>query len=195
MIFHMTGNSILHAEKITLKNNKTVLVRGLDAGDEEFLYNYLQLLSPESRSRFGPHPFDWTTIQAIFNQPDERIKRYIAVSNPENAVIAYMLIQQGMIEADQLRYAQRNQFFDLVKTVTFAPSVADAWQSTGLGTAMSACIEKELLDRGINKIILWGGVQASNLKAINFYKKRGYQFIASFWHDEKDNYDMINELS
>jgi GNAT superfamily N-acetyltransferase len=194
MIFHMTGNSILRAEKIILKNKKIVPVRELERADKEPLFNYLQLLSPESRSRFGPHPFDWATIQAIFNQPDERIKRYIAVSNPENAVIAYMLIQQGMIEADQLRYAQRNQFFDLDKTVTFAPSVADAWQSTGLGTAMSACIEKELLDRGINKIILWGGVQTSNLKAVNFYKKSGYQFLASFWHDEKDNYDMIKDL-
>jgi len=194
MIFHMTGNSILRAEKIILKNKKIVLVRELEPADKESLFNYLQMLSPESRSRFGPHPLDWATIQAIFDQPHESIKRYIAIRDTENAVIAYMLIQQGMIEADLQRYSQRNQFFDLDKTVTFAPSVADDWQSTGLGAAMSAWIEKELRDREINKIILWGGVQGSNLKAVNFYKKSGYQFLASFRHDEKDNYDMIKYL-
>jgi ribosomal protein S18 acetylase RimI-like enzyme len=190
----MTGYSIPHSEQVTLKNNKTVLVRCLEPGDKQSLYNYLQLLSPESRSRFGPHPFDWSTICAIFDHRDESITRYIAVSESENAVVAYMLIKQGMIEADQQRYSERNQFFEHDKTVTFAPSVADAWQSSGLGSAMTAYIEKELRNRGINKIILWGGVQASNLKAVNLYKKAGYEFIASFWYDEKDNYDMIKEF-
>jgi GNAT superfamily N-acetyltransferase len=191
---NVSGYSISPAETIILKNNKTVLVRQLEPGDKQSLYNYLQLLSAESRSRFGPHPFDWPAIQAIFDQTDESIKRYIAISEPANAMVAYMLIKQGMIEADQLRYAERNQCFDKHKTVTFAPSVADAWQNTGLGTAMAACIEKELRERSINKIILWGGVQASNLKAVNFYKKAGYKFIASFWYDEKDNYDMTKDL-
>jgi len=166
----------------------------LEPGDKETLYNYLQLLSPESRSRFGPHPFDWPAIHEIFDQHDESIKRYVAISEPGNEVVAYMLIKQGMIEADQQRYTGRNQFFDLNKTVTFAPSVTDDWQSSGLGIAMTACIEKELRNWGINKIILWGGVQASNLKAVNFYRKNGYQFLASFWHDEKDNFDMSKDL-
>ena len=39
--------------------------------------------------------------------------------------------------------------------------------------------------------IISGGIHATNLKAVNFYKKNGYQFIASSWHDEKDNHDMI----
>ena len=105
-----------------------------------------------------------------------------------------MLIRQGMIEADQQRYAERSQFFDPNTTVTFAPSVADAWQSSGLGMAMAAYIEEDVMSRGTRTIILWGGVQASNNKAVNFYKKRGYQFIASFWYDGKDNHDMLKEL-
>ena len=55
-------------------------------------------------------------------------------------------------------------------------------------------IETDLQTKGVRTIILWGGVQASNLKAVKFYKKNGYQFIASFWHDDKDNHDMIKEL-
>jgi ribosomal protein S18 acetylase RimI-like enzyme len=180
--------------KTLLKNNKTADIRLLQQEDKESLYNYLQLLSPESRSRFGPHSFDWRTIHAIFDQADETIQRYVAIDETDQAIVAYMLIKQGMIEADQQRYSQRNIFFDPATTVTFAPSVADAWQSTGLGSAMTFFIEEDLKKKSIRHIILWGGVQATNTKAVSFYKKLGYQFIASFWFDEKDNHDMIKEL-
>jgi len=179
---------------VNLRNNKTATIRQLNDQDREALYNYLQQLSAESRSRFGPHPFDRTTIDSIMDQPDGTIQRYVAIDDLTGEVVAYMLIRQGMIEFDFPRYASRNQFYDDVTTVTFAPSVADSWQSTGLGSAMSLFIEAELNDRGIKTVILWGGVQATNTKAVNFYKKLGYRFIASFWHDEKDNHDMVKDL-
>lgn len=180
--------------KTTVRNGKTAEIRLINENDKELLYNYLQLLSPESRSRFGPHPFDWPAIHAIFDQPDKTIHRYIAIDQTDNSIVAYMLIKQGMIKEDQQRYAERNQFFDDETTVTFAPSVTDAWQSTGLGSVMATFIEEELKKKNIRQIILWGGVQATNVKAVNFYKKLGYQFIASFWHDNKDNHDMVKEL-
>ena len=180
--------------KVPVKDNRIVEIRLAQTGDRDLLFNYLQNLSSESRSRFGPHPFDWLAVQAIFDQPDPSIYRYIALEELTGSIVAYMLIKQGMIDADQQRYAQRNQFFDESTTVTFAPSVADAWQSTGLGSAMTTHIEEDLRKRNIRYIVLWGGVQATNIKAVNFYKKLGYQFIASFWHDEKDNHDMIKEL-
>ena len=180
--------------KISLRNNKTATFRQINRHDRKALYNYLQQLSAESRSRFGPHSFDRTTINSIIDQPDTTIHRYVAIDDLTGDMIAYMLIKQGMIEFDYPRYAARNQFFDDATTVTFAPSVADSWQSTGLGSAMASFIEANLSDRRIKTIILWGGVQATNTKAVNFYKKLGYQFIASFRHDEKDNYDMVKEL-
>jgi ribosomal protein S18 acetylase RimI-like enzyme len=179
---------------ISLRNNKTATIRQINHHDREAIYNYLQKLSVESRSRFGPHPFDRTTIDSIIDQPDHSIQRYVALDDLTGDIVAYMLIRQGMIEFDIPRYAARNQLFDHAKTVTFAPSVADAWQSTGLGAAMTSSIEADLSDRGIKTIILWGGVQATNTKAVNFYKKLGYRFIASFWHDEKDNHDMVKDL-
>lgn len=180
--------------RVQLQNGKAATIRALQESDKESLYHYLQNLSVESRSRFGPHPFDQQTINNICEQPDTHIQRYIATDDPTSVVVAYMLIQQGMIEADQQRYAQRDQFFDPAITVTYAPSVADDWQSSGLGTAMLNLIENELKNKGIRYVILWGGVQATNLKAVNFYKKNGYRFVASFWYDEKDNHDMIKEL-
>jgi ribosomal protein S18 acetylase RimI-like enzyme len=180
--------------KNRLRNGRSVEVRLLQKDDNEKLFEYFdQHFSKESKSRFGPHPFDRETINEICQKSNGGITRYIA-SDENGNIIAYMLIQQGMIDWDKKRYAERNQFYDHSTSVTFAPSVADAWQSSGVGSAMNSIIENDLRKRNIQNIILWGGVQATNKKAANFYKKLGYQFIASFWHDGKDNHDMVKKL-
>jgi ribosomal protein S18 acetylase RimI-like enzyme len=180
--------------KYLLRNGKTVQVRQLRTDDSRKLFKYFDIhFSAESKSRFGPHPFDKMTIDSICQNITNEIKRYVAIDDEKN-IVAYMLIKQGMIEGDKKRFAERNQFYDNNSSVTFAPSVADAWQSSGLGNLMNAIIETGLMKQGIRFIILWGGVQATNDKAVNFYKKLGYQYLASFLHDGKDNYDMVKEL-
>jgi ribosomal protein S18 acetylase RimI-like enzyme len=177
-----------------LKNGRSVDIRLLMASDNEKLFEYFDKhFSKESKSRFGPHSFDRETINAICQNPDGDITKYVALDDEEN-IVAYMLIKQGMIEWDKDRYATRQQSYDHNTSVTFAPSVADAWQSCGLASVMNYLIEDDLQKRNTKNIILWGGVQATNTKAVNFYKKLGYQFIASFWHNEKDNHDMVKQL-
>lgn len=178
----------------TLRNGKSIEIRLLENEDNEKLYIYFQNLSEESKSRFGPHPFDRDSVNNICLNPNGEIMRYIAIDISTNDIVAYMLVKHGMIEWDEKRYADRNQFYDHNTSVTFAPSVADAWQSSGLGSLMNYLIESYLKKKQIQNIILWGGVQATNEKAVNFYKKLGYRYIASFWHDEKDNYDMVKDL-
>ena len=177
-----------------LKDKRSVEIRLLINSDNENLFAYLQNLSEESLSRFGPHLFDKETIDNICGQISNDPLRYVAIDNSSNQIVAYMVVKQGMIEGDELRYATRNQRYDHDNSVTFAPSVADAWQSSGLGSIMNDVIENDLDKRKIKSIILWGGVQSSNLKALNFYKKHGYQYIASFCHDNKDNHDMVKQL-
>jgi ribosomal protein S18 acetylase RimI-like enzyme len=178
----------------TLRNGKSIEIRLLENGDHEKLYIYFQILSQDSRSRFGPHPFDRDSVNNICLNPNGETVRYIALDNKSGDIVAYMLTRQGMIEWDEKRYAERNQFYDHFTSVTYAPSVADAWQSSGLGSLMNHIIEEDLKKKNIKNIILWGGVQASNEKAVNFYKKLGYQHIASFWHDGKYNDDMVKRL-
>ena len=152
-----------------LHNKKQVTIRQLQPADSEELFNYLHGLSAEGRCRFGPHAFEKETVSNICNRQVPRWEGYLALDNSNGNILAYMLICQGMIEWDEKRYAQRNISFDTTSTVTFAPSVGDAWQSTGLGTLMNNLIESELKKRGIKSIVLWGGVQASNKKAVNIY--------------------------
>ena len=181
--------------KCKLKDGRSVEVRLLQSSDNERLFEYFDKhFSKESKSRFGPHPFDKETINAICQNLDVEITRYVAVDDDGN-IIAYMLIKQGMIDWDRNRYSARQQLYDHNSSVTFAPSVADSWQSSGIGSLMNSIVEGDLNKRGIKNIILWGGVQATNEKAVNFYKKLCYQFVASFWHDGKDNFDMVKQLS
>jgi diamine N-acetyltransferase len=180
--------------QIVLRNNETVFIRLLQSSDEENLFQYLLHLSPESRFRFGPHAFDRETVHNICAQLPGDTRRYIAEQQSTGYIVAYFLARLGMIEFDRKRYADRQQYFSESTTITFAPSVADAWQSTGLATVMNTFIENELKVMGIRHSILWGGVQATNEKAVKYYKKIGYQYQASFWNEEKDNYDMVKVL-
>lgn len=175
-------------------NGKEISIRLLESSDNEMLFDYFEKLSSESKSRFGPHPFDRETVNQICWNPDHEICRYIAVDNESGSILSYMLIKQGMIEWDEKRFATRNEKYDYNTSVTFAPSVSDAWQSKGLGSLMNSIIEDDLRKRGIKNIILWGGVQATNSKAVHFYKKSGYQILSSFYHNGLDNYDMVKEL-
>lgn len=180
---------------ILLKNGQPVLIRHLKSGDIQNLFNYLSSFSDATKSCFGPHPFDFGTVQNICNNlQNDDVMRYIAVEANVN-IIAYMLFKQGMIEEDKNRYTARNQFYDYHNSVTYAPSVADAYQSSGVGGAMYLQIEPQLKEKGIKHIILWGGVQATNERAVNFYKKFSYELKGSFWHNEKDNFDMVKGLT
>ncbi|QEC68941.1 GNAT family N-acetyltransferase [Panacibacter ginsenosidivorans] len=176
--------------EIVLKNNSIVNIRLLNKDDAEPLFQYLESLSAESRSRFGPHAFDRETVTNICNNLDhDDGQRFIAVAN--NRIVAYMLTKRGMLDADAERYAQHNLFFDAATTITYAPSVADDFQNTGLGTKMFTEILQQLKQQSCKTIILWGGVQASNARAVHFYEKHGFEPKGNFWFDEKDNIDML----
>lgn len=181
--------------KFVLDGHKEIEVRLLQSTDAANLFHYLQNLSDESRSRFAPHAYDLETISSICNNISNECFRYIALDSLSGTIIAYMPFQKGMTEWDAKRYAEVNLFFNHNTTLTFAPSVADQWQSSGLGSRMYAGLEEELKSQGVQHIVLWAGVQASNEKAVNFYKKFQYRHISSFWHEGKENFNMVKTLS
>ena len=137
--------------------------------DAGLFANYLTALSVESKSRFGPHPFDRSTVEQICKRiDDDDIIRYVALHNDN--IISYMLVKHGLIEWDAIRLGEEQQFFDYGCTATFAPSVLDAWQNSGLGTAMFQVILDDLRRKKYKQVLLWGGVQAGNKRAVHFMR-------------------------
>ena len=174
----------------TLKNKNQVRLRFLQQEDEDKLLAYFAGLSPETRKRFGPHPFDAITIHQICTHPEaENTRRYIAEMLDNTRIIAYMLIKNGVLSQDENRLLSYG-ISPSGNDCTFAPSVADAFQSSGLGSLMLAYILNTMPPR---RIILWGGVQASNVRAVSYYTKFGFYKVGSFTDHNGENFDMIRD--
>ncbi len=142
--------------------------------------------------RFGPHPFD---IQSIINfyKHDSRNSGYIAVDAVTQKIIAYSILKYGFLEHDSFRLQSYGLALSHLTDCTFAPSVADEWQSQGIGNSLFQYVMHELQSNDIKRIILWGGVQSDNLKAVNFYKKHGFRILGKFEYNGP-NYDMLMDI-
>jgi ribosomal protein S18 acetylase RimI-like enzyme len=177
----------------TSKNNQSVRLRRLEPGDVEKLAAYLQLLSPETQQRFGPHPYATQQITDfyLYHGP---CRGYIAEAMDSNHIIAYSIIKMGYLAHDAPRLQSSGIVPDAATDCTFAPSVADEWQSCGIGNRMLHFIIHDLQTKGIKRMILWGGVQMGNTKAVNFYKRNGFRIIGQFQY-QGENYDMVCDIS
>jgi diamine N-acetyltransferase len=175
----------------TAKNKAKILIRKLETTDFLKLNSYLENLSEASKKRFGPHPFDLTSILAFYEHGYDT--GYIGYDLDKEEIVAYSIIKNGVLDDDNNRYTNYNLPLNQQTDVTFAPSVADTWQSQGVGDTMFQFIHAELRKTQAKRIILWAGVQATNEKAINYYKKNGFKKVGEF-STSVENYDMYLEV-
>jgi len=179
---------------ITATNQgEPVLLRRLTSADLPRLLSYLEGLGPETRRRFGPHPFTMEALMELYSQPGV-YTAWIAENPVSGMVIAYSVVKRGFLEHDRSRLESYGMGPDPNTDCTYAPSVADEWQSKGIGKAMFNLILKELKASGFSRIILWGGVQGRNEKAKRFYLSHGFKKLGEFDYNGP-NEDMIREIS
>lgn len=177
--------------QIEAKNNRQVFLRRLNSNDLDNLFDYLQNLSIETKKRFGPHKFDRQSIIEFYDLNTNL--GYVAHTVDTNEIIAYSIIKIGYLEHDAIRLQSYGITLDINTDCTFAPSVADLWQSCGIGNNLFRFILSDLTSMEIERIILWGGVQLDNEIAVNYYKKNGFKTLGQFAYNG-DNYDMIYEI-
>ncbi|MFZ4549052.1 MAG: GNAT family N-acetyltransferase [Bacteroidales bacterium] len=177
---------------IQTKNGRQVILKHLQPDDFDKLTHYLQNLQPETTRRFGPHSFDRQTIDGLFENTNS-FRGYIALDIETDEVVAYSIIKTGFLEHDGPRLRSYGLTLDAATDCTFAPSVADAWQSMGLGNSLFLFVLSDLQTLGIKRIILWGGVQCSNTRAVNYYHKNGFKTLGQFEYNG-ENYDMVLDI-
>lgn len=175
----------------TFNKEQHILCRKLTAGDFDPLLHYLHLLSDETKRRFGPHAFERKAL-INFYESDAAITGYVAVDLQQQEIIAYAITRDGILQHDSERLLDYGISGIDKNSCTFAPSVADKWQSRGIGIMLFNFVLSDTRQKGIERIILWGGVQATNEKAVNFYKKMGFKIIGQFEYNGR-NYDMLLE--
>jgi diamine N-acetyltransferase len=183
----------VNSSKIFLsKNSKRVLLKQLETADLEMLCNYFIHLSTETKNRFGPHNFDLENLQKLYQVPGEYFG-YIALDDTQSKIIAYSVIKMGFLDHDSQRLRSYGLILNPFTDCTFAPSVADEWQSQGIGNALFHFILEHLKTAGIQRIILWGGVRSNNIKAVNYYLKNGFYQLGQFEYQGL-NTDMILDI-
>ena len=178
---------------IKIKDGRQVLVRKLTPIDVDKLFDYFQRLGPDTLKRYGPHKFDKDSITEIFQNPGDHTA-YIAMDIETSEIVAYSVIKKGFLEHDGYRLQSYGIILDSTTDCTFAPSVADEWQSLGVGNSLFQFLLSDLIANGQKRIILWGGVQADNNKAVNYYLKNGFRTLGQFEHNGQ-NFDMILEIA
>ncbi|MHC1776716.1 MAG: N-acetyltransferase family protein [Lentimicrobium sp.] len=177
---------------ITTKDNRKVELLKYSHENSGKLLVYLQTLGQETRNRFGPHSFTEDGISEIFNGAAE-VSGYIATEVGSGQIVAYSLIMTDFLEDDRKRFNGYDVQFPVSGICTYAPSVGDQWQSSGLGSRMFEFIVEEIKQTGFSTMILWGGVQATNIRAVSFYLKHGFVEVGRFFHNG-ENIDMIRFL-
>lgn len=177
---------------IKTRDDKTVVLGKLVSNDLDKLFNYLQQLSAETKRRFGPHAFDQLSINDFYSKDEHNIG-YVAKEFETGKIVAYAIIRPGYLSEDGKRLQSCDIIPNSQTDCTFAPSVADAWQSCGIGNALFRYILNDLKKTGFKRIILWAGVQNDNKKAVNYYLRNGFKKIGQFQHNGLND-DMILEI-
>jgi ribosomal protein S18 acetylase RimI-like enzyme len=185
------------------KSKKLYAINRLAPPDLDALCEYLEGLSPITKSRFGPHDFKRQSIIDFYQYSDAT--GYKAIDAETKNIIGYAIVYKGILPHERERLLTYEHVFNPARTaesvqpggdkreVTFAPSVADGWHGEGVGFQMLQFILKQLQDEQFKRVFLWGGVRKENKKAVEFYLKNGFKIIGSFTYNG-ENLDMALDL-
>jgi diamine N-acetyltransferase len=172
-------------------NTQFIQIRLLKFDDSERLFKYCNGLSDLTKSRFAPHQFDKETIENIcrYIGKDDSF-RFVAITTDTEQIIGYFIAKSGMSENDKSRFFQNKTHLIPEECCSIAPSVADDYQGSGLGKALFKFMIDYLREHQKHHLILLGGVQKENEKAIRFYQKMGFQEAGEFGRNGVWNLNM-----
>ena len=183
-------------ETWTLDSGDQITLRVLRPNDGPLLGRYFESLSQETRRRFGPHPLTMEEAHNLCGAIDcHHTLRLLALTNEGECaeVIAYFILHLGIRDAERKRYQANGIPLDSQLDCSLAPSVADAYQNRGVGSALMPEVLDLARRLGFQRVVLMGGTQATNHRAIHFYGKFGFRKVGRFF-TEINNYDMILSL-
>jgi GNAT superfamily N-acetyltransferase len=174
---------------------ETLTVRPLGHGDADMLSTYFDGLSERTRSWFAPHKFTREVAEELcsdlLSQSTLRLVAVTASDEPE--IVAYFILQFGLREPEHDRFNVHGMPLDDAVACSLAPSVADAYQNAGLGSALLRHTIDVARRAGRTRMILFGGVGMMNPRAVHFYQKAGFRKVPpDAPGDEK--FDMVLAL-
>ena len=156
---------------------RLMLLRSSDAGA---FGDYLEGLSDETRLLFGPHPLTSEAAQTICGSLDPLHALRFVLWDGDEHIVGYFIIYPGVRHGEIERYAKEGVELTDRTDCTFAPSVADALQSRGVGSAVFHVLANIVRDLGFLRMVLSGGTQEQNVRGIAYYRKNGFREVGTF---------------
>jgi len=174
--------------------NNNIIIRKLTSSDTEKLVECLHNLSPETKSNFGPHSFDFNTIAEICNNQSTDIYCFVAENKNDQRIVAYSILKKGILQFERFRFENYGLKPDDEHDYALATVVADDYQSKGIGSMMLEFLADELKKLKAKRIVLWGGVKKHNTKAVDYCLKHGFRVLGEFEY-QGTNFDMVKNLN
>ena len=182
----------------SLPDGEDVVLRLLRAADAPILGEYFLGLSAQTRGLYAPHPFDMDTAARLCADLDVGAQlRFVGVTGADGdpGIMSYIIVGMGPGQSQVQRYEVLGITLDPQRTCWLAPSVADRYQSRGVGFMLMQPILGWVRQLGFRQMVLSGGTRAENHRAIRFYTKLGFRRVGSFQtQGNVDNHDMILDL-
>lgn len=186
----ITASPLLASSTVTLADGLALVMRPLLKSDREKFGEFLSSLSLATNRLYQPHPLTSEAAQTICENLDYTAQLpYVAVT-PNGTITAYFLFDFQHSEPEFARYKGYGVTIDSTQDCRFAPVVADAYQGKGLGAAVFKALLPILRELSLRSLILSGGTQEGNERAIAFYKKIGFTLMGEFEENNMLNYDM-----
>lgn len=142
--------------------------------DSERLGAFFSGLSAETRRRFGPHPLTAEYAQQLCARTTDSAQRFILLTDDETLVIGYFILDYAVSADHKQRYAAHGIDLQDGLDPVFAPCIADAFQGSGYASLVMPLIIRAAQARHARSLVLMGGTQATNARAIHFYEKFGF---------------------
>ncbi|TAA48401.1 GNAT family N-acetyltransferase [Corallincola spongiicola] len=163
-------------------------LRLLHRDDGAALARYFAQMGEDTRRRFGPHPLTEAFADELVQKGDDSADRFVMTSD-DGKIAAYFIFERQAFPHEMQRYAEQGIVLAAGQDISFAPSVADAYQNSGVASAAMPALIGYARSMGAKSLVLMGGTQATNERAVRFYEKFGFRRHGGY-QTELYNHDM-----
>jgi GNAT superfamily N-acetyltransferase len=175
--------------KLSGPDGTQYIFRKLEKADSPLLATYFPGLSKETQSRFGPHPLTAEHAEKLCRLKQDSADRFVLLTESQDEIIGYFIVEYGDAPDEAKRYQAQGIDLNPKLDPTFAPSMADAYQNKSLASRVMPLVIDAVREKGARSLVLMGGTQESNHRAIAFYEKFGFKRYGGYQSDVY-NHDM-----
>lgn len=133
-------------------------------------------------------------------QSCDAIARYdklrFVLETPDARVVGLFEFSRDLVAHDVARYETHGRPLTRGLDFRYGLCLSDDFQGKGNASAVQPLVNEAARHFGARRLILWGGVHGTNIRAMQFYERVGFQEVGRFSDAENAScVDMIAELT